>query len=137
MTGGRRAFIITFEAVVASMLLILVVAGVFNAVPYASGWDSVILKDRAYSAIIGLERDGTLEDSIINSRWTVLEYRVNISMPAYTDFKITVYNETGDIVWNSGSVIPLDRDTVVVNYYVAGGNRTFSLNHIKMEAWYR
>ena len=133
----NRAFIITFEAIIASILLILAVASVFNAEPHASSFDSIILKDRSFDTIISLERDGTLRDGIINNRWTMLEYRVNVSMPAYTDFRITVYNETADIIWNSSTAIPSGRDTVVVNYYVSGENQTFSLNHIKMEAWYR
>jgi len=137
MRGGGRAFIITFEAIVASILLILVVVSVFNAGPHVASWDSIILKDRAYSTIMGMERDGTLEDGIINDRWSMLEYRANASMPAYTDFRITVYNETGAVIWNSGSGVPPGRDVVVVNYYTSGENETFSLNHIKMEAWYR
>ncbi len=133
--SSNSAFLYTFEAVVASVLLVVVAAFFFYAQPFAlNPWDSASLKEKSYDALVALDREGTLRDAALAQNWTLLEYKLNFSLPVTAEHKLYVYNDTA-LIYSTSQALPENKEIAVSNYLLAGSGYNFNLTYLRLAVW--
>ncbi|RLF61037.1 MAG: hypothetical protein DRN25_01315 [Thermoplasmata archaeon] len=129
----RHGFIYVYEAIIASVVLLIFSAALFQLVPFQSTSHPINLKNEGYDVVRCLDYEGTLDIAIYSGKWDFLKIRMEQLLPEYVGYKLTIYNESDVIA--SLSRGNKSGDVVVINYLKAS-NSNYSSILLCMEVWH-
>lgn len=132
----NRAFAYTLEAIIAGLLMVGAAAYFFAVYPQVGQDDTQILQQSSRDILWSLYREGTLEDSVFNSNWSTLDYKINNALPQTMDYRVSVYNSS-ERLWNSSKILPSNKKVVGSNLIVPGAAYGESPREIRLSLWFK